>query len=149
MYLSLSPLLFTSLISSAICKVTSDNHFAFLHFFFFGMVLFTAFCMILYWPPSTVLQAHCLLDLIPWVYLLPSLHTHKGFDSSCTLLACSYHHFLSFKPEFCYEKLASDLSQSQLQVLFLLAIYNFSVFGYKQCNQFGFLLTIWWLACVK
>jgi len=38
MYLSLSPLLFTSLCSSAICKASSDNHFAFLLFFFFGMV---------------------------------------------------------------------------------------------------------------
>ena len=28
---------------SAICKASSDNHFVFLHFFFFGMVLFTAF----------------------------------------------------------------------------------------------------------
>ena len=27
--------------SSAICKASSDNHFAFLHFFFFGMVLET------------------------------------------------------------------------------------------------------------
>ena len=41
-YLSLSPLPFTSLLSSAICKASSDNHFAFLHFFFFGMVLVIA-----------------------------------------------------------------------------------------------------------
>ena len=34
--LSLSPLLFPSLLSSAICKVSSDNHFAFLHFFCWG-----------------------------------------------------------------------------------------------------------------
>ena len=47
MYLSLSLLLFASLCSSTICKASSDNHFAFLLFFFFGMVLFTAFCTIL------------------------------------------------------------------------------------------------------
>ena len=41
-YLSLSLLPFTSLLFSAICKVSSDNHFIFLHFFFFGMVLITA-----------------------------------------------------------------------------------------------------------
>ena len=41
-YLSHSPLSFTSLLSSAICKASSDNHFAFLYFFFFGMVLVTA-----------------------------------------------------------------------------------------------------------
>ena len=27
-----------------ICKVSSDNHFALLHFFFLGMVLITTFC---------------------------------------------------------------------------------------------------------
>ena len=31
-----------SLLFSAICKPSSDNHLAFLHFFFFGMVLITA-----------------------------------------------------------------------------------------------------------
>ena len=33
--------LFTSLLSSAICKASSDNHCAFLHFFSLGMVLVT------------------------------------------------------------------------------------------------------------
>ena len=31
---------------SAICKALSDNHFAFLHFFFLGMVLITASCTV-------------------------------------------------------------------------------------------------------
>ena len=48
LYLSLSPLLFTSLLSSAIQKASSDNHFTFLLFFFFGMVLFTTSCTILW-----------------------------------------------------------------------------------------------------
>ena len=34
-YLSRSPLLFTSLLSSVICKASSNNQFTFLHFFFF------------------------------------------------------------------------------------------------------------------
>ena len=38
-YLSFSPLLFASLLFTAICKPSSDSHFAFLHFFFLGMVL--------------------------------------------------------------------------------------------------------------
>ena len=41
--LSLSPLPFAFLLSLAICKVSSDNHFAFLHFFFFRMVLVMGF----------------------------------------------------------------------------------------------------------
>ena len=39
-----SPLLFTSLLFTAICKASSDNHFAFLHFFFLGMVLLPVSC---------------------------------------------------------------------------------------------------------
>ena len=38
-YLSFSPLPFTSLLFTAICKASSDNDFAFLHFLSLGMVL--------------------------------------------------------------------------------------------------------------
>ena len=43
-YLSSSPLPLASLLFLAICKASSDNYFAFLHFFFLGVVLITAFC---------------------------------------------------------------------------------------------------------
>ena len=46
-YLCFSLLPFTSLFFSAICKASSDNHFAFLHFFLLGMVLITASCTVL------------------------------------------------------------------------------------------------------
>ena len=46
-YISHSPLSFASLLSSTICKASSENHFAFLHFFFFGMILVTASCTML------------------------------------------------------------------------------------------------------
>ena len=125
MYLSLSPLLFASLLSLVICKASSDNHFAFLLFFFFGW-----FCSLppvqYYRPPLIVLQAHCLQVRIPWIYSLPPLHIHRGFDLSCTWLAC----ILLWE--------ADDLSHSQLQVLFLLTVYSFSIFSYKECNQFDF-----------
>ena len=38
-YLSFSPLLFPFSSFTAICKTSSGNHFAFLHFFFWGLVL--------------------------------------------------------------------------------------------------------------
>ena len=38
-FTSFSPLPFTSLLFSDICKASSDNHFAFFHFFFLEMVL--------------------------------------------------------------------------------------------------------------
>ena len=41
-YLSFSPLLLASLLFTAICKASSDSYFAFLHFFFLGMVLIPA-----------------------------------------------------------------------------------------------------------
>ena len=47
-YLFFSPLLFTSLLSSAIHKVSSDNHFAILLLFFFGMDLYIASCAVLW-----------------------------------------------------------------------------------------------------
>ena len=43
-YLSFSPLPFPSLLFSAICKASSDSHFAFLHLFSLGMVLITTSC---------------------------------------------------------------------------------------------------------
>ena len=46
-YLSHFPLFFSSLLYSAICKASSDNHSAFLHFVFLGMPLFTASCTML------------------------------------------------------------------------------------------------------
>ena len=46
--LSLSLLLSSCLLFSTICKASSDNHFVFLHFSFFGMVLITTSCTIRY-----------------------------------------------------------------------------------------------------
>ena len=67
---------FTSLLSSAICTPFSDNHFAFLHFFFFGMVLVPTSCTIL-WTSFIVIQVVCLssvqslsrvrLFVTPWI----------------------------------------------------------------------------------
>ena len=44
LYLSFFPLLFTSLLFTAICKASPDSHFAFLHFFSMGMVLIPVSC---------------------------------------------------------------------------------------------------------
>ena len=47
-YLSFSPLPLASLLFWAICKASSDNHFAFLHSFFLGMVLIPVSCTVLW-----------------------------------------------------------------------------------------------------
>ena len=73
--LSCSPLPFASLLFIDICKASSDNHFAFFHFFFFEMVLITASCTVssVHSPLGTV------SDLIPWI-----CHFHciiiRGYD---------------------------------------------------------------------
>ena len=46
LYLSFSPLLFASLLFTVICKASSHSHFAFLHFFFLGMVLIPVSCTV-------------------------------------------------------------------------------------------------------
>ena len=43
-YLSFSPLLFISLLFTAICKASPDSHFAFLHFFSVGMISIPVSC---------------------------------------------------------------------------------------------------------
>ena len=44
LYLSFSPLLFASPLFTAMCKAYPESHFAFLHFFFKGMVLILVSC---------------------------------------------------------------------------------------------------------
>ena len=77
-YLSFSPLLLASLLYSAICKTSSDNHFAFFHFFFLGIVLITASCTMSWTSVHSYLGT--LSDLIPWIYFSFPLYIHKGFD---------------------------------------------------------------------
>ena len=85
-YLSLSPLPFSSLHFSTIGKASSDNHFGFLHFFFFGTILVTVSCTVSQTPvhssPGTLSTRSNPLNL----FVLP-LYSHKGFDSGHTWVA--------------------------------------------------------------
>ena len=78
-YVSFSPLSFTSFLFTAIYKASSDNHFAFLHFLSWGWSwsLTPVQC---HEPLSIVLQVLCLSDLIPWICLSLPLYNCKGFD---------------------------------------------------------------------
>ena len=57
---------------TAICKVSSDSHFAFLHFSFFGMVLLPVL-----FTMSIIHQALCLSDLITWISLSPPQYNRR------------------------------------------------------------------------
>ena len=67
--LSFLPLFVSSCLFTAICK-SSDSHFAFLHFFFLGMVLIPVSCTVS--QTSIYSSSGTLSDLIPWIYF--SLH---------------------------------------------------------------------------
>ena len=76
LYLSLSPLLFTSLLFSAICKTFSDNHFAFCISFSWGWFR-SAHPIQCDEPLTIVLQALCLPDLVPRIYTILQLYKKK------------------------------------------------------------------------
>ena len=96
---------FMSLLFSGICKTSSDNYLSFLLFFPQVFVrppqtTILPSCISFSWgwfwsllpiqcsePPSIVLQALCLPDLIPWIYLSLPLSNHKVFDLGHTWMA--------------------------------------------------------------
>ena len=76
LYLSLSPLPFASLLFSAICKASTNNHLAFFHFVFLGMASVTTSYTVL--KTSIHSSSGTLSYLIPWIYLSSLLYNHKG-----------------------------------------------------------------------
>ena len=62
-YLSFSPLLFASILFTAICKASSDSYFAFLHFSFLRMVLIPVSCTMS--QTSIHSSSGTLSDLVP------------------------------------------------------------------------------------
>ena len=67
-FLSFYPLLFTCLLFTAICKPSSDSHFAFSHFFFLGIVLLPVSCtMSALWCPLSA-PTVLLTFLLPWIW---------------------------------------------------------------------------------
>ena len=73
-----SPLPLACFLFSAMCKASSDNLFAFLHFFFWGMVFIPASCTVSL--TSVHSSSGTLSNLIPWICLSLPLYNHKGFD---------------------------------------------------------------------
>ena len=113
-YFSLPPLLFASLLSSAICEASADNHFAFLHFFSFGMSL-VAPPLQCYKPLSIVLQLLGPADLIPRIYLSPPLYYCKVLDVGICEWLKGFPYFLQFKLDFAMRSTqseAQDISRS-------------------------------------
>ena len=90
-YLSFSPLLFAFLLFTAICKASSDSHFAFCISFSWGWSWFLSPVQC-HKPLSIVHQALCLSDLVPEIYFsLPPLAFTKFSKGSI---------FVQINPQF-------------------------------------------------
>ena len=143
----LSPLLLASLLFTAICKASSDSHFTCLHFLFLGMILIPVSCTmshtsvhsssgtlsIRYSPLNLYLTSSVLLL---WIWFRSYLNDLVVFPTLFNLslnLAVSSH----------------DLSHRQFPVLFLLTVYSFSIFGWKNTIHLISVFTFWWCPCVS
>ena len=78
LYLFFFPLLFASLLFTAVCKASSDSHFAFLHFFSLWMVLIPVSCTM---SQTSVHSSSGTLSIrsSPLKLFLLPLYSHKGF----------------------------------------------------------------------
>jgi len=71
-----------------------------------------------YEPPSIILQAFCLPDIIPCIYLSPPLYNHKGFDLGHTWMASQFSLLSSIKAWILQSGGAHDWSQSAPGLVF-------------------------------
>ena len=135
-----------SLPFSAIYKASSDNHFAFLHFFSLGMVLITASCTMS--QTSIHSSSGTLSDLIPWIYLSLWLCNCKGFDLVILEWSSGFPYFLQFKSKFGNKEFmvwATVNSQSCFCWLYSASPSSAA----KNIINLISVLTIWWCPCVE
>ena len=93
---------FASLLFSAICKASSDNHFPFLHFFSLGIVWITTYCTM--WQTSVHSSSGVLsLRSNPWNLFVNSTVciTIRDLIYVIRESSCGFPYFLQFKSEFC------------------------------------------------
>ena len=131
---------------STICKVSSDNHFAFLHFFFWGDCFDQASCTML--RISIHSSSGTLSDLIPWIYLSLPLDNHKGFDLGYTEWPTGFPYFLHFKSEFCNKEFMIWATVSLQSFFCWLYSASPSLAAKNKINLIS-VLTIWWCPCVE
>ena len=146
-YLSFSPLPFTSLLFTAICKASSDNHFAFLYFFFLEMVLIPASCTMswtsIHGSSGTLSIRSSPLNLFPF-----PLYNHKGFDLGHTWMVSGFPYFLQFQSEFGNKEFMIWATVSSWSCFCWLYRASPSLAA-KNIINLILMLTIWWCPCVE
>ena len=148
--LSFSPLLFASLLFTAICKASSDSHFAFLHFFFLQMVLIP----VSYTMSQTSVHSSSvtLSDLIPRICFSLPLYNHKGFDLDHTWIASDFPYFLQLKSEFGNKEFmiwAWSTRPVSSWFCFCWLYRTFPPLAAKNIINLISVLTIWWCPSIE
>ena len=146
-HLFFSPLPFTFLHFTAIYKASSDNHFAFLHFFFLGMVFITASCT-MSWTSVHSSSGTLSIRSNPWIYLSLPLYNRKGFDLHHTWMVCGFPYFLQFKSEFCNKEFMIWAIVSSWSCFCWLYRASPSSSA-KNIIHLILVLTNWWYPCVE
>ena len=145
-YLSFSPLPFASFLFLAICKVSSDYHFAFLHFFFLRMVLSCTSCTM---SRASVHSSSGTLSIRsnPLNLFLPSTVCSSGiwFRSYLNGLVV---YFLQFDSDFGYKEFVIWATVSSLSCFPWLYRASPSSAAKNIINLIS-VLTIWWSPCVE
>ena len=145
-YLSFYPLLFMSFLFSAICKASSGKHFA--------------FCISFSWrwswslpylqcqePSSIVLQALCLSDLFPWIYLSLPLYYHEIWFSPYLNGLVVFPPFFNLSLNFAIRRSWSE-PQSASSLGFVDCIELLCLVARNIISLFS-VLTIWGCPCVQ
>ena len=114
-------------------------------FFPLGKVLITDSCTMSR-PPSIVLQALCLSDLIPWIYLSLPLHNLKGFDLGHTSVV--FPTFFNLSLNLAIRSSWSE-PQSAPRLVFAWLYSASPLWAAKNIIDLILVLTIWWCSCVE
>ena len=101
-----------------------------------------------YIPPSVVLQALCLPDLVPCIYSSPPLYNHKVFDLGCTWMAYWFSLPSSFESKFFNKDLKNWATASSRSCFCWLYRASLSSAAKNLINLI-LVLTIWWCPCVE
>ena len=125
-------------------KASSDKHFAFLHFFFLG---WSWSLPLVQWnePPTIVLQALCLSDVILWIYFSLPVYNCKGFDLGHT---SGFPYFLQFKSQFCHKNFMIWAIVSS-HSCFCWLYRAFPSLAANNLINLILVLTLWWCPCVE
>ena len=144
-HLSFSPLPLMSLLFTAICKASSDNHFAFFHYFLLGMILITASCTMS--QTSVHSSLGTLSDLILWIYFSLLLYNHKGFDLVIPEWSSGFSTFFNWSLNLAIR--SSQYEPQSAPGLVFADCRAFPSLAAKNIINLISVLTIWWCPCVE